>query len=137
MARGNEHDRLSHIGVLARTLRRQTLLLLLRHLRLLVVIAALLGGHLAWEDTGSDTVDADLDAVLCDLGREHFVDVDCCALAGVVREVVLRDADVAGDRRDVDDGGRPAVCLLRTLGEKGQEGSSHQEGTDNVGLVGV
>lgn len=114
----NEHDRLSHVGVLAGTLGRKAFLLLLRHLRLLGVVTALLGGHLTREDAWGDAVDADFDAVLRDFGREHLVDVDGGALAGVVREVVLRDADVARNRRDIDDGGGPAVCLLCSLCKK-------------------
>lgn len=137
LTHGNEHDRLSHVGILARTLGRKTLLLLLGHLRLLVIVAALLSSHLAREDTWGDAVDADLDTVLCDLSCEHLVDVDCGALAGVVREVVLRDADVARDRRDVDDCGGPATCLLGALREEREEGSAHEERTDNIGLVGV
>lgn len=92
---GDEHDRLSHVRVLARALCRKSLLLLLWHLRLLVIVAALLCGHLTREDTRCNTVDADLDAILSNLGREHLVDVDLSALAGIVGKVVLRDADVS------------------------------------------
>jgi hypothetical protein len=95
LAVSNKHNRLRHIGILARPLRRKPLLLLLGHLRLLRRVAALLRGHLAGEHARSDAVHAHLDAVLGDLGREHLVDVDCRAFAGVVGEVVLRDAHVA------------------------------------------
>lgn len=69
--------------------------MLLWHLRLLVVVSAVIRGHLRREDTWCDAVDANFDAVFRDLGREHLVQVDCCALTGVVRKVVLRDPDVA------------------------------------------
>lgn len=124
LAIGDEHDRLSHVSVFARAPGRKALLFLFWHLRLLGFIATLLCGHLTGEDTRCDAVDANLDAVLRDFGCEHLVDVDCRTFAGIVGEVVLRDADVARNGGDVYNRGRPAVCLLGSLCEKRKEGSS-------------
>lgn len=59
------------------------------------------------------------------------------ALTRIIREVVLRDADVARDTADVDDGSGVALVPLCGLLEEGQEGGAHEEGTDYVGLIRV
>ena len=111
--------------------------MLLRHLTLLVIIPALLGGHLRREHTGCDGVNPNLDPVLRNLRREQLVEVYRSAFAGVVCKVALRNLDVTGDGGDVDDGtGVAGVCLGGLL-EQRQEGCGHEEGADDVGLVDV
>lgn len=108
--------------------------MLLGHLALLVLVAVL-SSHLRGEDTGSNSVDSDLEAGALNFAGEHLVEVNGSALAGVVAEVALTDADETGDRSDVDDGSRPAVVLLSGLGQERKEGAGHEEWANNVGGV--
>lgn len=137
LARNNEQNGRSHIAVVTRSLRRQTLLSLLGHLRLLIVVSAIARSHLRGEDTRRNTVDADLDTILRNLSREHLIEVDGGTLASVVREVVLRDPDVARDTADIDNGSGVALMGLSRLLDQGKEGGAHEERADDVGLVDV
>lgn len=105
--------------------------------RALLILATLLRRHLGRKDAGGNRVDADLQAGLGDLRGEHLVEVDGGALAGVVREVALRDLDHAADGGDVDDGARVAVLVLGGLLQEGQERGGHEVGADDVGGVDV
>lgn len=111
-------------------------ILLLRD-RALLILIALLGRHLAREDSGGDGVDADLDARIRDLGGEHAGDMVGGALAGVVGEVVLGLEHDAGDGGDVDDAGGEAGGQLARFLQQGQEGGGHEVELRDVGLVDV
>jgi hypothetical protein len=119
LAADNEQNCRSHIAVIARTL------------------TALAGRHLRGEHTRCDAVDAHLNTVLLDLGGQHLVEMDRGGLAGVVGEVVLRDADVARDTADVDNGARVALVGLCGLLDEGEEGCAHEERADDICLVTV
>lgn len=103
----------------------------------LLLVVAVVGGHLAGEDSRGDAVDADLQAVLGDLVGEHAGQVDGGGLGGVVGEVVLGRLDDAADGADVDDGaGEVVVVLVRRLQQR-EEGRRHEEELRHVGAVRV
>lgn len=115
LAASNKENGLSHVSVVARSAGRKTLFLLLGHLRLLVVVSALLRSHLRRKHAWSNAVDSDLDIVLGNLRRQHPVEVNRRRLARVVRKVVLRDLNMTRNTADVDDGARPAMLRLGGL----------------------
>jgi hypothetical protein len=128
LAARREQNSRSHVRILAGSLGGKGFLLLLWHLRLLVVVPALLCSHLTGENARSDAVDADLDAVLRNLSRQHLVQVNRGTLAGVVREVILRDTNVARNGRNVDNGRRPAMLGLGSLLKQRQKGGGLESG---------
>ena len=91
--------------------------------------------HLTREHTWRDGVDADLDALVRDLRSQHFCQVDCRGLAGIIREVSLRLEHNAGDRRDIDSSAGPSMLLLSCAREKREESTSHEVYLSNVGTV--
>lgn len=97
LAASTEEYGSGHIPIIARPSSRETFLLLLGHLTLLRLIAALLRRHLRREHTRRDGVDADLETRFGDLGGQHLVQVYCGGLRCVVGEVALADADEPGD----------------------------------------
>ena len=130
-----EQDGARHVLILPRSPGRHLLVLLLVDVALLRLVA-LPGRHLAREDARRDRVDAHLEPVACDLGREQLGQVDGGALAGVVGEVVLRGLGHAGDGGDVDHGAGPALVPLRRLLQQREEGSGQEEEGRHVSLVG-
>lgn len=104
--------------------------------RALVVFARVSSGHLTWEDTGGDVVDADLG--VGEGGGEHTADVGCGGLGcGVGELTVAGTLHKTGDGGDVDDLRGVARSGLTALGEERQKSHGHPVSTANVRLHGV
>lgn len=127
---GQEKDCGCHIAVVAASAGRVADLC--GKLRLVLLIA-LAGRHLRWEDARCNGVNADL-AVLKRCCK-HTANVGESRLRGGVGELAIaRSLHLAADGADVDDLGRVARGDISALGEERQHGHGHEVLTSDIGL---